>query len=214
MTTEAKTPIWKNPYVIGFLVGALGLIAIRPIQQAVKGAPPPLLEPPAWSLTNHDGETFGSAQLAKTVWVADFMFTRCPSICPELTRKMNELRKRNMQDDVRFVSFSVDPENDTPEVLREYRKKLGIDDDRWIFLTGTKDEVHQVLTGYFKLHVGERKPLTGEGQQEELYDVAHTQQFVLFDQLGRMRALAHPDSHGLARLTDAVKLLVERGPDA
>lgn len=206
-----KTPLYKNPFFLAFLAGALGLLAIRPLQSAMRSAPPPMVSPGAWSLIDHEGRPFGSKELEGKVWIADFFFTRCPSICPELTRKMIDVESRfEGEDGVRFVSFSVDPEHDKPEVLRDYRQKFRIDDPRWTFVTGSEAEVHRVLVEQMKLHMGEKKPLD---PKSELFDISHVSRFALFDQNGDLRALASTDGHGLARLVDAAKLLLEEGPD-
>lgn len=82
-----------------------------------------LTQVPNFSLTRESGETFSSAEsLRGHVWIANFIFTTCPSICPTLTSQMGNLERRTRGSDVRFVSFSVDPETDTPEVLSRYAR--------------------------------------------------------------------------------------------
>lgn len=205
------TPIWKNPFVIAFVVGALSLVAIRPLQYAARSAPPPLLEPGVWTLVDQDGKPYGTKDLTGKVWIADFFFTRCPSVCPELTRKLDEVRQRFPENEqIAFVSFSVDPAFDTPEVLRNHRSKLGIVDPRWRFVTGSQENVHEWLSGRLRLHVGmpERKE-----PQDDLFDISHASRFALFDQNGALRALASTDQAGLARLVGAASLLLEEGPN-
>lgn len=206
-----SAPVWKNPFFIAFVVGALSLVAIRPLQYAARSAPPPLLEPGAWSLIDHDGKAYGSDNLKGKVWIADFFFTRCPSVCPELTRKMDEVRKRFPQnEEISFISFSVDPGFDTPEVLRNHRSKLGIQDPRWRFITGSEERVQEWLTERLRLHVGMPER---ETPQDELFDISHASRFALFDQNGALRALASTDQAGLARLVGAASLLLEEGPN-
>src|SRR5207248_11760628 len=79
---------------------------------------------PFFELTNQNGQQFGSAQLAGKIWIADFIYTMCPGPCPMISSRMSELQKPLEKTDVRLVSFSVDPEKDTPEVLRRYAEKL------------------------------------------------------------------------------------------
>lgn len=216
---EARRPFYKSPFFWGFLIGIAALTAMRPIAMSFRSAPPPLLTIGDWTLTSHDGKPFGSKDLEGKVYIASFFFTSCPSICPELTRAMQQLEQRMRDDeDVRFVSFSVDPETDTPEKLRAYREKFGITGDQWVFLTGTREQMLGVLTGQMKLHVGDKEPLKGlspeEAAQRQLYDISHIGKFALFDQNGDLRALADTDPHGLARIRDAAELLVEKGPGA
>src|SRR5256714_10767981 len=79
---------------------------------------------PGFQLTNQNGQPFGSAQLAGKIWIADFIYTTCPGPCPMISSRMSELQKPLQKTDVHLVSFSVDPEKDTPEVLRGYADKL------------------------------------------------------------------------------------------
>lgn len=214
-----RRPFYKSPFFWGFLIGIAALTAMRPIAMSFRSAPPPLLEVGEWTLTSHEGKPFGSKDLAGKVYIASYFFTSCPSICPEITRAVQKLEERmGDEDGVRFVSFSVDPETDTPEKLRAYREKFGIDTAQWVFLTGTRAEMLDVLTGKMKLHVGDKEPLKGlspeEAAQRQLYDISHIGKLALFDQNGDLRALADIDPHGLARIRDAAELLVEKGPDA
>ena len=75
---------------------------------------------PGFQLTNQNGQPFGSAQLSGKIWIADFIYTTCPGPCPMISGRMSELQKPLDKTDVHLVSFSVDPERDTPEVLRGY----------------------------------------------------------------------------------------------
>ena len=93
---------------------------------------------PDFSLTNQQGEPLGLSDMAGKIWVADFIFTNCPTICPAMTQEMARLQSEFVADPVYFVSFSVDPERDTPRVLSRYASAYGADDRRWHFLTGTK----------------------------------------------------------------------------
>src|SRR3989441_8540501 len=90
---------------------------------------------PGFQLTNQNGQPFGSAQLSGKIWIADFIYTTCPGPCPMISSRMSELQKPLEKTDVHLVSFSVDPEKDTPEVLRGYAEMLRAEPKRWDFLT-------------------------------------------------------------------------------
>ena len=94
---------------------------------------------PDFLLNNSRSKAFGLSDLKEQVWVANFIFTSCQSMCPILTRKMKGLYQQyqEQKDKVRFVSFSVDPSVDTPEKLLEYTEKNSIHGGQWQFLTGT-----------------------------------------------------------------------------
>jgi len=152
-----------------------------------------------FSLLERSGRTVRLADLEGKVWIADFVFTRCPGPCPILTREMGRLAVA-LPEEVRFVSFSVDPEFDTPEVLTTYADACGADANRWLFLTGTKDAVWDLVRDGFRLTV-----------EPEAAGVLHSLRFVLVDRSGRVRGVyTGNDEADLARLRrDARRLLAE-----
>jgi protein SCO1/2 len=109
---------------------------------------------PDFSLTNQQGEPLGLSDMAGKIWVADFIFTSCPTICPAMTQEMARLQSEFVADPLYFVSFSVDPERDTTEVLTRYAKAYGADDRRWHFLTGDKAQIYQLAEQGFSLAAG------------------------------------------------------------
>ena len=106
-----------------------------------------------FSLTERSGRTVTNADLADDVWVASFIFTRCPLSCPRISSVMKGLQSKFQSTDAKLVSISVDPEHDTPQVLSEYARRFGADPERWLFLTGPKDQVYRLITQGFKLPV-------------------------------------------------------------
>ena len=207
--------VFKSPFLWAFLIGVVSLHLVREFSYMRRYAPPAMVQVGEWSLTNHKGEAFGSKQLAGKVVIANFFFTHCPTICPKLIQDMKELKKRftNLEDQVYFVSFSVDPENDTPDVLSAYAEKNDIRDANWIFLTGENKHVHHVIVDQMKLHVGEREPIPNDSDKEaELYQVSHLAEFALYDQKGDLRGKFPTDPTGLAAMERAAKFLLEKGP--
>lgn len=106
-------------------------------------------------LTDQDGRSFSEQSLDGKVWVAAFMFTRCPTICPEMMRRMRYLQEQAAarQLPLHFLSFSVDPENDTPEVLRRFAAQYQVDTRSWSFLTGDNAVVRSAAEQGFKIGV-------------------------------------------------------------
>ena len=142
-------------------------------------------------------------------WVADFMFTQCTT-CPQQTARLAELARELQgarRDDVRLVSISVDPEHDTPEILRAYAEQAGADLAVWSFLTGARDDVRRLCREGFKLP-------DGDNPDGDRSTVAHSSLFVLVDPLGRIRG--HFDGltpDGLSDLRHALEeVLAERSP--
>lgn len=107
-----------------------------------------------FSYTDQNGKTFGSSDLKEKVWIADFIFTSCETVCPPMTANMTKLQKMLKEKgikDVEFVSFSVDPTVDTPEKLQEFMKKYEMDTSKWHFLTGySQEEINQFAEKSFK----------------------------------------------------------------
>lgn len=114
---------------------------------------PKLGSVPAFSLKDQAGRPFERATLQGKVWVAAFMFTRCPTICPRITRRMKELQEqaRDARIALHLVSFSVDPEHDTPELLRAFAKDYGADLSSWTFATGDAQVIQKTAVDGFKL---------------------------------------------------------------
>ncbi|WLR53187.1 SCO family protein [Bacillus tianshenii] len=132
-----------------------------------------------FTYTNQAGKSVSLEDLKGTVWVADFIFTNCDTVCPPMTANMAKLQEKLKEEgleDVRIVSFSVDPENDTPKALTEFGNKFGADYSNWDFLTGyTLDEVKDFARESFKTLVD--KP-------ESTDQVMHGTSFYLINQEG------------------------------
>lgn len=134
---------------------------------------------PSFQLVNQNGQPFGSAQLIGKIWIADFIFTTCPGPCPMISTRMSELQKPLENTDVHLVSFTVDPEKDTPEVLRGYAEKLHARANRWDFLTGSKSAIYDLSQNGFKLAVS-------DGSEEAGIPV-HSTRLILVDRRGEIR---------------------------
>lgn len=143
--------------------------------------PPPVLgEVPDFALTNRDGRTVHRADLAGHPWLADFIFTRCAASCPMMTLRMARLSHDLAVDlPMRLVSFTVDPDYDTPAVLERYARSFKAP-DRWLFLTGGRDEMHRLSMQGFKLAID-----AGGGPQDE--PILHSTRFVLVDGEAKIR---------------------------
>lgn len=156
-----------------------------------------------FTLTDQSGGAWESKRLDGKVWVANFVFTRCPTICPTFTAKMAGIQ-RATSDDVHLVSFSVDPEFDTPPVLKEYAAKFNAT-PRWSFLTGERAALEAVVVkGMMQTMV------KGDGS---LMSIGHGSHFVLIDQKQQIRGFYRfNDDDGVARLLkDAQRLRATEG---
>ena len=169
------------------------LTLLRPVLRFEPDPPVVLNDLPAFTLQAASGSAFSKDDMAGQVWVANFIFTRCVSICPGLTEAMARLDRRYQEAGipVRMLSVTVDPDHDTPEVLAEYGRQHGVDPSRWALLTGPQEEVRALVEGGFRTAMG-LPEMTGN-----LVDVAHTGKFVLVDGRGRIRGYYDTDVEGL-----------------
>ena len=186
--------LFHNLYFWGFVIGIIVITGIRPFLRHIPDPPPIIGKVPAFSLTNQNGNSFGSEDLKGNVYVANFIFTSCPSICPMLTKSMAKLQEKFQQENIniKLVSFSVDPETDTPEKLKVYAQKFGADPRRWTFLTGHTQNIRDLIENGFKFYLGEKA-----AQSDGLYEIAHTAKFALVDPEGNLRGLYSSDESGL-----------------
>jgi len=158
-----------------------------------------------FELLNQDGEEVTLTTFRGDVWIVSFIFTTCPSICPEVTKAVAKLQTELDQKKLRakLVTLTVDPEFDTPKVLRSYGQKNGANFERWSFLTAKSVEaMRAVVEGNFKTAMGDKKTLSAG-----MYDIAHTTKLVLVDQKGHHRGYYSSDSAGTHHLIKAVQAL-------
>jgi len=165
---------------------------------------------PQFTLQNQLGNSFSDADLRGRVTVVDFIFTSCPDVCPLLTQELAALRKKMPTEAaLSFVSFSVDPEHDTPERLRLFALQHGVDVPNFWLLTGTIAEVKRVVTLGFKQAM-QAEPVE-EGKPR---NVLHGTHFVLVDKRGEIRGFFANNPDGHDALQKAVSVLLSEGADS
>ncbi len=172
---------WKATLILIPLVTAASLFWLRQVQvqHLANRIMPSYGSVPNFNLVNQNGHPFGSAQLNGKIWIADFIFTNCPGPCPMISTRMSELQKPLEKTDVHLVSVSVDPERDTPEILRGYAEKLHAQSNRWDFLTGSRPAIFSLSRDGFKLGV------SGDGDEAGV--PVHSTRIVLVDRHGTIR---------------------------
>ncbi len=151
-------------------------------------------EDEAWlsrfELTERSGEKMASEELLGSPYVVSFFYSTCPSICIRQNQKLKELQDEFEGRGVRFVAISVDPETDTPEVLREYAARFGADEDQWLFLTGDLTYIRRIGGEMFKQPVNKQ---------------FHTERFVLVDPEGKIEGFYNwPEERQLEKLRDKI----------
>jgi protein SCO1 len=193
-----------------FWVLALALFFLVPISRTLaigRAAPPPpalKLPLPSFELTDQHGRRFGLADLKGKIWVADFVFTSCPTVCPKLTKRMTEVQNRgkNLGDAFHLVTFTVDPENDTPDKLRAYAESFHVNQRRWSFLTGPLGEMETTVIKGFKIAMGKDEEVPG------IFSIFHGERLVLVDPEGNIRGYYEADDEGIDRLMVDMNLVV------
>lgn len=133
-----------------------------------------------FSMTNQNGETITEKDYENSIYVADFFFTTCPSICPIMTKNMYALQEKLVNfPQVKLISFSVTPEIDTVAQLKRYAIKNAVDDARWNLVTGKKKDIYELARKSYLVVKDD-----GDGGP---YDMIHTENFVLVDSQKRIR---------------------------
>ena len=163
------------------------------------GRPAIAIPLPPFSLTDQEGKPFSLDSMRGKVWVASFVFTRCPAICPRtMERSVALLGQTRDLEALRFLTVTVDPENDDAPAMKAYGSRFGVDFDRWALVTGDFREIEKTVLQGFKVAMG--KDDTGA--------IVHAERFVLVDAAGRIRGYYDQDEAGQRDLLEAARRLV------
>ncbi|MBI4115525.1 MAG: SCO family protein [Candidatus Omnitrophica bacterium] len=154
---------------------------------------------PDFSLTERSGQTFVKESLVGKPWIADFIFTRCSGQCPMMSAHMQRIQGLFPKEtDLHLVSFTVDPNWDSPEVLSRYAERYSAEKDRWLFLTGPKEEINRILKGFFLSSVDEDPNM-------------HSIRFILVDGEGQIRGFYDAgDPSSIKQLIQDTKVLISK----
>lgn len=214
--------------LVALLSGVVVLVALARLRSESAHEPlPSYWAAPDFALVDQTGSRLGKADLLGTVWVASFVFTNCADVCPGISARMARLAERLRRDGllgrrVRLVSFTVDPERDTPEVLRRYSQSFGgLPASEWAFLTGADGEaVRSMIQEGFHLTAMRPEPAPPHAAHDAPapatvpgpgYQVAHTPRVLLIDASGVVRGIYDAlDDEAMGRIpSDARRLLTD-----
>jgi protein SCO1/2 len=201
----------KNSFWIVFM----SLLFVFPLARSFKRELPPplpkLYKVPFFELTNSFGKPFGTINLKNKIYLANFMFTSCPTVCPKQMKKIQFIQKkiRGLGRKVGIVSFSVHPEFDTPKRLFKYARNLQANPFIWSFLTGKKKVVEDLVMKGFK------SPIENQGQKQRgvdpsVFDFVHGQKLVLVDGEGWVRGYYSTNTLSTNQLMIDIGLLANR----
>lgn len=168
-------------------VGAAAFVSrahVRPQPPAPAAADDLDIHLPDFSFTERSGRPVSKADLLGKVWVASFVFTCCTSQCPQVSGTMAQLNSELAgEPDFRLVSFTVDPDRDTPEVLKGYADRYGAAGERWLFLTGKQGPLYDFIQKGFLLGVRQN-----EGKERTPgNEVTHSSRLAVVDRRGHVR---------------------------
>ena len=160
-----------------------------------------------FKLINQNGDTITQADYENKIYVADFFFTRCMTICPVMTNNIGKLQEVFLNDDdVKFLSHSVTPVIDSVSVLKEYAIEKGVVDKKWNITTGPKAHIYELARKSYFAVLDE-----GDGG---LQDFIHTENFVLVDKKRQIRGFYDgTDNEDIQRLIDDIKILQHNSSD-
>ncbi|RKU08830.1 hypothetical protein C6503_22225 [Candidatus Poribacteria bacterium] len=199
---DKSTLIWVGLGVIIITIAGINLWSAFDTKLEESPNLPKLVEArvPDFNLTDQQGQSLSLSDMAGKIWIADFIFTNCPTICPAMTQEMARLQSEFIADLVYFVSFSVDPERDTPKVLFRYASAYGADSRRWHFLTGDKAQIYQLAKEGFSLAAGHKGS-----------EILHSPRFVLVKADGNIHDFYDSRSKpAMLRLRRDIKALLKK----
>jgi protein SCO1/2 len=155
---------------------------------------------PAFSFLNQEGKNISDKDLEGKIYVANFFFATCPTICPKMNYNVKGLTEKYLMDEqVKFLSFTVDPEKDSVQALAAYAKQMGADNHNWWFLTGNKDSIYSLARNGFLV------PAAGGKTAADFF---HSQDLLLIDKDKRIRGIYDGlDESDVKKLNDEIEVL-------
>lgn len=212
---EINKPMKNKSYIgISFIVLIFGIWAVPKIIAKFQKSDLVEIGPvPEFKLTNQNNKTISNKDYLGKVYVVEFFFTTCPTICPKMNQSMLQLQE-TFYGNPKFglVSITIDPEHDTSEVLKEHSKLLGVKHYNWHFLTGDKKYIYNLANKGFNLYAGENNKAAGGFE--------HSGLFALVDKEGKIRcrkdAQGNPilyydglDTKGVDAIKEDIKKLLD-----
>ena len=137
------------------------------------------MEIPNFTMTNQDNQSISPQDLIGKVYIVEFFFTNCPTICPVMNQNLIQINQEINHPDFSILSITIDPKRDTPEALKKHKELLGIETPNWHFLTAERDSIFS-LSNKFNLYLG-KDYQSAEGLE-------HSGKFALVDKKGKIRS--------------------------
>jgi protein SCO1/2 len=158
---------------------------------------------PPFSFINQKGDTITNKDFDGKIYVADFFFTSCPTICPVMKKEMIKVyQKFKGNPEVKILSHTIDPAHDTPEILNKFATDLGVEDLQWQFVTGDKDKIYEIGQGSYMVTAKSDSTVAG--------GYIHSGAFILIDKEKRVRGMYDGTTEaGTKKLIKDIAILLE-----
>jgi protein SCO1/2 len=171
--TEQKNK-WLLPSLLLVLIAVVIFFGMKYFEKNLYT----VMKVPEFALTDQNNKQLTNHDLLGKVYLVEFFFSKCPTICPVMNRNMMHIQQEIKNPEFQIVSISIDPENDTPENLKKHAKNIGADQYRWHFLTGNRDYIGRIAD-QFDIYVGDN--------EDESENLNHSGMIALVDKEGNIR---------------------------
>jgi protein SCO1/2 len=190
------------------LLALLAVLAVVGCSKRSAKDIPVLGQLPEFALVDQNEQAFDRDTMEGKLWVSAFVFTHCRSTCPRITAHMKGLQSRVSDvQSAHFVSVSVDPRNDTPEVIKAYMTKNELDESNWRFVTGEEEAIRHVVVDGFRVGLGD-----ADSKAAGAEDIMHSNSFVLVDEEAQVRGYYRANNDGIGDLERDLRALAAGEP--
>lgn len=204
-TSPVEKLVRSKLFWVMFILFGFSYPIYRSINRILPPELPIIAQVPDFELISENGQRFGSKDLKGRVYLANFVFARCPSVCPKMLTDLEKVQKRvrGTGTKVAIVTFTVDPEYDNEKVLFDLARRHKANPFVWTFLTGSdKEAMFKLYRDGFKVGV--------EQNPKDMFDIAHSEKIVLVDQDNRVRGYYSFEANDVNKLMIDVGLLINR----
>jgi len=175
----------KRKLIVPIVIIALLFLGIGIGMSYFKSSLYTVMKVPDFELTNQNNKKISNKDMLGKVYLVEFFFSKCPTICPVMNSNMRAIEDKINNPEFGIISISIDPENDTPEALNQHAKKVGAKSPNWHFLTGDRDYIGEIAD-QFNIYVGDK--------EDEAESLNHSGMIALVDKEGNIRCRYNKDN--------------------
>lgn len=185
MPKNKKTSNSKSKVIVPVVIIALLFLGIGVGMEYFKKNLYTVMKVPDFTLTDQNNKTVTNKNMLGKVYLVEFFFSKCPTICPVMNTNMRAIEEEINNPGFGIISISIDPENDTPQTLKQHADRIGVKSPNWHFLTGDRDYIGK-LADQFNIYVGDK--------EDESESLNHSGMIALVDQEGNIRCRYNKDN--------------------